>query len=90
VSRGTSATTVEAPRTSVQLGNSLVINGRVTDISSGTTHDQPAANFPDGVPVSSDSSLKDWMGYVYQQQSRPNNFPSVEVTMSTTGTRYSN
>ena len=35
-----------------------------------------------GVPVSSDASMKDWMGYVYQQQACPTNFTGVEVTIN--------
>ena len=53
----------------------------MTDISAGTTQDQQAADFPNGVPVASDASMKDWMGYVYQQKPLPTNFTGVPVTI---------
>jgi hypothetical protein len=79
VGRGPSATTVEAPLADVTLWQGLVIRGSVTDISAGTTQDQQAADFPNGVPVASDASMKDWMGYVYQQKPMPTNFTGVPV-----------
>ena len=81
VGRGPSATTVEAPKTSNELGKSLVIDGTVMDISAGTTQTTQAADFPNGVPVASDASMKDWMGYVYQQKPLPTNFTGVPVTV---------
>jgi hypothetical protein len=82
VGRGPSATTVTAPNAGLTFGQSVVIRGTVTDISSGTKQDQQAANFPNGVPVSSDSSMSDWMGYVYQQKPLPTNFTGVPVTIA--------
>ncbi len=81
VGRGPSALTVEAPKTSVELGKSLIISGTVTDISAGTQQDEQSVNFPHGVPVSSDASMREWMGYVYQDQPLPSNFTGVEVTI---------
>jgi hypothetical protein len=52
------------------------------DIAAGTKQNQQAANFPNGVPVCSDASMKDWMGYVYQQKPQPSNFTGVPVTVS--------
>ena len=40
------------------------------------------ADFPNGVPVASDASMKDWMGYVYQQQIEPTNFTGVPVQIA--------
>ena len=82
VGRGPSATTVDAPMTAIPQGSSLVIRGTVTDIASGTTQTQQAANFPSGVPVVSDASMKDWMGYVYMQKPCPANAVGVPVTLS--------
>jgi hypothetical protein len=79
--RGPSATTVEAPKASIELGRSLVISGTVTDTSSGTTQNQQAADFPNGVPVASDASMSAWMGYVYQQKPLPTNFTGVPVSI---------
>jgi len=81
IGRGPSELTVEAPKTSNELGKSLVIDGTVMDISAGTTQTQQAADFPNGVPVASDASMKDWMGYVYQQKPLPTNFTGVQVTV---------
>jgi hypothetical protein len=82
VGRGPSATTVSVPHAGLAFGQSVVISGTVMDIAAGTKQDQQAANFPNGVPVSSDASMTDWMGYVYQQQPCPVNFTGVPVTIS--------
>ncbi len=81
IGRGPSALTVEAPKTSTELGKSLVIDGTVMDISAGTKQNTQAADFPNGVPAASDASMKDWMGYVYQQKPLPSNFTGVQVTI---------
>jgi hypothetical protein len=80
--RGPSRTTVQAGPKSLVLGSPVVIEGSVTDISAGTKQTEQAARFPDGVPVSSDESMTDWMSYVYQQQPLPSNFKGVEVVVS--------
>ncbi len=82
VGRGSSATTVSAPQAAIEFGRSLVITGKVVDTSAGTTQDEQAAKFPNGVPAASDASMKDWMGYVYQQKPMPSNFTGVDVTIS--------
>jgi len=84
VGKGPSATTVQAPLTTVTAGNNIIIQGTVMDISAGTTQTEQAADFPNGVPVCSDASMKDWMGYVYQQQPEPTNFTGVKVTLTAT------
>ena len=82
VGKGTSQTTVSAPNAAITLGSSLVISGSVTDTSAGASQDAVAKNFPSGLPVASDASMKDWMGYVYQQKPLPTNFTGVDVTIS--------
>jgi hypothetical protein len=82
VGRGPSTMTVEAPKASITLGGSLVISGSITDISAGTKQNQQATDFPNGVPLSSDASMKDWMGYVYQQKPLPTNFTGVPVVIN--------
>jgi outer membrane protein assembly factor BamB len=82
VGRGPSALTVSAPQTAVAQGSSLMISGTVMDVSAGTQQNEQAARFTNGVPVSSDRSMKDWMGYVYQQKPQPTNFTGVDVTVS--------
>jgi hypothetical protein len=84
VGRGPSQTTVSAPNSGLVFGQSVVIRGTVTDISAGTKQTQQAADFPNGIPVSSDASMADWMGHVYQQQPEPTNFTGVPVTISVT------
>jgi hypothetical protein len=81
VGRGPSATTVTAPDLGASFGTPVVIKGTVADISAGTTQNQQAADFPNGVPCASDASMKDWMGYVYQQKPLPTNFTGVPVTI---------
>ena len=79
--QGPSKTTVTAPNAALSFGQSVVIRGTVTDISAGTQLDQQAADFPNGVPVCSDASIREWMGYVYQQKPLPTNFTGVPVTI---------
>jgi hypothetical protein len=79
VGRGPSATTVEAPKASIELGRSLVISGTVIDVSAGTQQPEQKADFPNGVPAVSDENMMEWMGYVYQQKPFPSNCSGVPV-----------
>ena len=81
IGRGPSATTIQAPLTQITAGNKVVIQGTVMDVSAGTQQDEQAARFVDGIPVASDASMKDWMGYVYQQKPLPTNFTGVSVSI---------
>jgi hypothetical protein len=81
VGRGPSATTVTASPKVSTLGDNVIIEGTVMDTSAGTTQNQQAADFPNGVPCASDASMKDWMGYVYQQKPLPTTFTGVPVTI---------
>ncbi len=81
IGRGPSAITVTAPDSGVSFGTPVVIKGTVMDVSSGTKQATRAADFPNDVPVASDASMKDWMGYVYQQKPLPTNFTGVQVTV---------
>jgi outer membrane protein assembly factor BamB len=82
VGKGPSATTISAPNLAADYGQAIVIRGAVTDIAAGTQQTSVKARFPNGVAVSSDASMKDWMGYVYQQQQMPTNFTGVPVSIS--------
>jgi hypothetical protein len=82
IGKGPSATTVDAPMTAIQLGQSVVIRGTVTDIAAGTRQDEQAARFPNGVPAVSDASIGRWMEYVYMQKPRPTDVTGVPVTIS--------
>jgi outer membrane protein assembly factor BamB len=79
--RGPSSMSVQAPLTSVTAGQNVVIQGNVIDVSSGTQQNEQIARFPNGVPVASDASMKDWMGYMYQQKPLPTNFTGVDVSI---------
>jgi len=82
VGKGPSAVTVEAPKSAIPLGSSLVISGTVTDIAAGTRQKEQAARFPNGVPAVSDASMGEWMEYVYMQKPRPTDVTGVDVTLS--------
>jgi hypothetical protein len=81
VGRGPSATTVSAPNLAAAYGQPVVIRGTVTDISAGTKQNEQAGRFPNGVAAVSDASMKDWMGYVYQQKPFPSDCTGVPVTI---------
>jgi hypothetical protein len=81
VGRGPSYTTVSAGPKSITLGQSVVIEGKVVDTASGTKQTEQVSRFPDGVPVSSDASMSDWMSYVYQQKPIPSAFKGVQVSL---------
>ena len=80
--KGPTATTLNAPDISIELGKSLVIKGTVTDIAAGTEQSEQAARFPNGVAAVSDDSMSAWMQYVYQQKPRPDNTTGVQVKLS--------
>jgi len=82
VGKGPSATTVQAPLTQITAGESVIIQGAVTDIAAGTTQDEQAARFPNGVACVSDESMSGWMEYVYMKKAKPTNAVGVEVTIS--------
>jgi hypothetical protein len=80
--RGPSQTTVTVGPKSSTLGGNVVIEGTVTDVSVGLKTTEIEGRFPTGVPACADISMKDWMGYVYQQQPLPSNFKGVDVGLS--------
>ncbi len=80
--KGPTQLTVDAPKTSLDSGKSIVISGAILDISSGTTDDQRSAQFPNGVGCVSEASQEAWMEYVYMQQPKPNNATGVSITLS--------
>jgi hypothetical protein len=82
VGRGPSATTVTAPDLAAASGQPVVIKGTVYDTSAGSQQTEQAADFPNGLPCATDSSMTDWMGYVYQQKPLPTNFTGVTVSIN--------
>ena len=79
VGKGASQLTVDAPSAAITQGQSLVIRGTITDIAAGTTQEEQAARFPNGVPCVSDASQQAWMEYVYMQQNKPTNVTGIDV-----------
>ena len=82
IGKGPSATTVSAPDIAVPYSTPVIIKGTVTDIATGTTQNEQAARFPNGVPAVSDESMGEWMEYVYMQKPMPTNVTGVEVVIS--------
>jgi len=81
IGKGPSATKVSAsPKISTE-GNSVLVEGIVTDISPGTEEYALKARFPDGVPAVSDANQSAWMEYVYMQFSRPTDILGVDVVI---------
>ncbi|MGD0644735.1 MAG: hypothetical protein ABSA75_07510, partial [Candidatus Bathyarchaeia archaeon] len=80
--KGPTQTTVETPLAGVTLGQSLIIEGKVLDISAGTTQSSIAARFPLGVAAISDASMTPWMEYVYMQNPIPGNATGVPVDLT--------
>ena len=83
VGKGPSQTAVTVKDNIVSLGDSVLIQGSVIDISAGTKQTAVAADFPNGVPAVSDGSMGQFMSYVYQQQPCPTTTIGVPVTLTT-------
>jgi hypothetical protein len=82
IGKGPSATTVTtSPKVSVH-GDSVLIEGTVTDQSSGAKQKVQNGEFS-MVPAMSDESMGEWMEYVYMQKPIPGDAKGVEVTLDT-------
>ena len=79
IAKGPSAVSASAPDTAVPLGSSVIINGKVTDVSPGTNSIEMNARFPSGVPAIADEYMSEWMRYVYKQFERPADAMGVPV-----------
>ncbi len=77
--RGPSQTTVTVGPKSSPVGGNIVIEGSVMDVSVGLGTTEIKGRFPAGVPACSDSSMKDWMAYIHQQQLPPSDYTGVNV-----------
>ncbi|MCW4019413.1 MAG: PQQ-binding-like beta-propeller repeat protein [Candidatus Bathyarchaeota archaeon] len=82
--RGPTETTVTAPNMGVPLGNSVLIQGRITDTAAGTNQNEQAKRFPHGVPAVSDNYMGAWMEYVYMQKPKPTDTVGVPVHLTAT------
>jgi outer membrane protein assembly factor BamB len=69
--KGPTDTTVAAPDVQVPLGNKVLIQGSVMDISAGTKTYEKQSRFANGVPAIADANMSVWMEYVYMQQAKP-------------------
>jgi hypothetical protein len=81
-SKGPSATTVSVSPKVSALGSGIMIEGTVIDKSAGTTQQEQAGRFPNGVPAMSDEDQSAWMEYVYMQQKMPKDAQGVTVTLA--------
>ena len=64
------------------LGEGVLIEGMVTDISPGTKNTLLSSRFPNGVPAVADEDQQAWMEYLYMQQGCPADAEGVEVVLS--------
>jgi len=81
--KGPSSTAVTASPKIIAKGNSVMIEGTVTDQSPGTKTTEIMAKSPnaEGVPAIADEYQEDWMEYLYMQQAIPAYFEGVEVSL---------
>jgi hypothetical protein len=82
IGKGPSSTSIVTSSKISTLGQRVLIEGTVLDISAGTKSPEVSARFPNGVPAVADQAMSDWMKYVYIQFPRPTNATGVEVTLS--------
>ena len=80
--KGPSATSVSVSPKVSALGSSIMIEGTVIDKSAGTTQQEQAGRFPNGVPAMSDEDQSAWMEYVYMQQKMPEDSTGVKVKLN--------
>ncbi len=73
--KGPSATTVEAPMTAIQVGQSCTMTGTVLDMSPGKPH----------TPAISDEDMSIWMEYLWMQRPMPADAKGVTVKLSAVG-----
>jgi len=81
IGKGPSKTTVDAPATAVSKGESLLIRGTVTDISSGAKKLVEDGKF-NVVPAVADESMAKWMEYLYMQKPKPTDAVGVKVKLT--------
>jgi hypothetical protein len=69
--KGESATTVSAPQTAINLGQSVMLTGTIMDMSPG----QP------NTPCVSKESMAEWMEYLHMQHTIPGNTVGVPISL---------
>jgi len=76
--KGTTSTTVSAPKTAITAGTTVVISGSVLDESPVSSDDADlTAMFHNGVPAVSDADMSVWMDYLHMQNSTLVNNPPI-------------
>ncbi len=70
--KGPSQTTVTGPKAAVPLGTGVLLEGTVTDQSAGAK----------GTPAIADEDMENWMEYLYQQRSMPEDASGVKVVLT--------
>jgi hypothetical protein len=81
--KGPTETTVTASPKVTANGGSVLLEGNVMDISSGSKQSGVVERFPKGLPTASDGTMTEWMEYVYMQQPMPTEFIGVTVKLET-------
>ena len=84
VGKGPSALNVEMTTDVTTQGSSIMVKGKVTDVSPGTEDLKLRLRFPNGVPAVADESMSQWMLYVYKQFACPTDVKGVDVFVSIT------
>jgi hypothetical protein len=79
IGKGPSAIEATASPKVSALGSSVIVEGKVTDVSPGTQTSTMKLRFSNGVPAISDADMSDWMMYVYKNFERPANAIGVTV-----------
>ncbi len=82
IGKGPSATTVSASPKISSEGESVLVEGTVSDVSPGTKEYALTARFPNGVPAVADANQSEWMLYVYKQFPSPTDVTGVDVVIS--------
>ena len=77
--KGPTETTVTIKNNVMSLGSSVLIEGSVMDISTGTDDVDVKLRFPKGVAAVADECMSEWMEYVYLQHMDPSDIKGVDV-----------
>jgi hypothetical protein len=84
IGRGSSATSVTVQQNVIAQGSSVMVTGTVTDNTPSGRHKITGSlDFTlKGTPAISDSSMDNWMEYMYHQHSKPTNATGVPVKLT--------
>ena len=81
VGKGPSETTIMTSPKISALGDTVLVEGTIADVSAGAEQKVQNGEFSI-VPAMSDESMTEWMEYVYMQQPHPANAAGVEMVLS--------